>query len=214
MPTSLAEKMQDARTLIFNSQEADIAARLETIGIDADYLSSAQTLYTEAEELWQTQQQEQQQKASAYDAFYVAKDEALETFKKTFKIVNILARKDADLRSRLRLGTAIPDAIEEWFNYTIAFYNALELETEFIGEISKFNVTTERITEERTTVETLKNLRDEARKEDGEAQEATRVRNVKLEELDETRDELRALAKLALADEPQLLEKLGIFVRS
>lgn len=50
--------------------------------------------------------------------------------------------------------------------------------------------------------------------EKGEAQEATRARNEKLEELDDYCSELKAISRMALDAQPQLLEKLGILVRS
>jgi hypothetical protein len=48
----------------------------------------------------------------------------------------------------------------------------------------------------------------------GQAQEATRLRNEKLDELNDYTTELKAIAELALEGQPQLLEKLGIVVRS
>lgn len=50
--------------------------------------------------------------------------------------------------------------------------------------------------------------------EKGEAQEATRARNEKLEALDDYCTELKAIARMALEEQPQLMEKLGVLVRS
>ena len=65
-----------------------------------------------------------------------------------------------------------------------------------------------------TQLELLKKLRDEAMSEKGQAQEATRLRNVKMEELEDYCYELKTIAMLELEDQPQLLEMLGILVRS
>lgn len=214
MPKSLSDKMQNFRTLIFNSKDPEIATKLEEEGIDADYLAVGEALYTETEELVEKQKKEYQESDAAYDNFYLAKDEAKTKFKKTFKVVDVTSRKDENLRNRLKLSVAIPYAIEAWISYTANFYNALLNETDFVTKISKFKITTDRLNAEKAAIEELKSLRDAAKKEEGEAQEATRARNAKLEELDDYCDELKVFAELALEDEPQLLEKLGIFVRS
>jgi len=51
-------------------------------------------------------------------------------------------------------------------------------------------------------------------RETGEAQNARDMRDTKLEELDDWCSKYQAVVELALADSPQLLEKLGIVVKS
>jgi anion-transporting ArsA/GET3 family ATPase len=53
----------------------------------------------------------------------------------------------------------------------------------------------------------------EQKKESGEAQEATEARDRKLDELASRISGLRAVAKVALDENPQMLEKLGILAR-
>lgn len=57
-----------------------------------------------------------------------------------------------------------------------------------------------------------KNLQQ--KNETGEAQAATQARDKKLDELAKWVSDLRAVAKVALADDPQQLEKLGILART
>ena len=67
---------------------------------------------------------------------------------------------------------------------------------------------------EKTAIDNLKQLRNQAVVEKGQAQEATRLRNEKLDELDDYCTELKVVAEIALEEQPQLLEKLGIVVPS
>ncbi|NEP46299.1 MAG: hypothetical protein F6K35_46720, partial [Okeania sp. SIO2H7] len=51
-------------------------------------------------------------------------------------------------------------------------------------------------------------------KEKGEAQQATKTRDEALDALDDWLGDFLAIAEVALADKPQLLEALGVLVRS
>ena len=72
----------------------------------------------------------------------------------------------------------------------------------------------ERLNHEKQELVELRQLRSKALVEKGQAQEATRLRNQKLEELEDYCRLLKTLAALALQDRPQLMESLGILVRS
>jgi hypothetical protein len=51
-------------------------------------------------------------------------------------------------------------------------------------------------------------------RERGEAQEATQVRDAKMDELDQWTADYKAIAQVALSDSPQQLEQLGWIVPS
>lgn len=80
--------------------------------------------------------------------------------------------------------------------------------------IGEYGYTPEKLKEEAALIEqvTAKNLIQ--KKEMGEAQEATQNRDKKLDDLATRISGLRAVAKVALDDNPQMLEKLGILART
>ena len=211
---SITRKLESHRLLIFNSSDPQIATLLDAMGIDSAYLKQGEALYNETTQLVDQQKKEYQEQSLSYDKFYVEKDNASDTFKRTFKLIKVLARKDQDLQNRLNLNVGKPSAIEEWIASAIDFYNLLNNETAFLATIAKFKVTKDRLASEKQSIVDLKQLRNEAMSEKGEAQEATRQRNEKLEALDDYCAELKAIARMALEAQPQLLEKLGILVRS
>jgi len=128
--------------------------------------------------------------------------------------VKALTKKDPDLQSRLNLSPLSDLRINDWIQTGISFYNSLLLEKGILETLAKYNFTTERLTAEKQELESLLQLRLQSTIEKGQAQEATRQRNQKLEELEDYCSILKAVVTIALADRPQMMESLGILVRS
>ncbi|MEO1253356.1 MAG: hypothetical protein AAFY41_00540 [Bacteroidota bacterium] len=211
---TLTQKLESARLLIFNSKDAEVAPLLDAMGIDTAYIDAGEALYNETMQLVDTQKKEYQEQSLAYDKFYLEKDDAEANFNRTLKLVKVLSRNDKDLQNRLGLQSGAVYAIESWIESSVDFYNRLLNEPDFVAKLGNFKVTTDQLNAEKEAIENLKQLRNEATAEKGQAQEATRLRNEKLDELNDYTTELKAIAELALEGQPQLLEKLGIVVKS
>jgi hypothetical protein len=89
------------------------------------------------------------------------------------------------------------------------FYSKIEL---FAGEMSKYNISPEELAQSKAMVEALFAARQQQVQSKGQAQHATQKRNMKRKELKNWMTQFRKVARIALADEPQLLETLGILV--
>lgn len=210
---SIAETLEKQRVLIFNSRKPEIAPLLETLGVDSAYLDNRETLYNEVINLLENQKKEQQEESLAYDNFYEAKSDCEEKYKRNRKIIKMASRSDKNLQDRIKIYVRRERNIEEWLKQTIEFYNLVLNESDFLNSFSRFGITTDKLTEDKQAIESLKSLRNEAMSEKGQSQEATRLRNAKMEELEDYCYELKTLATIALEDQPQLLEELGILVR-
>lgn len=211
---TLADKLESSRVLIFNSRDAEVAALLNEMGIDTAYIEVGEALYNETMTLVDQQKKEYQEQSLAYDKFYVEKDTAEVNYKRTLKLVKVLSRSDQDLQNRLGLQNGKVYAIEQWIETATDFYNRLLNEPDFMASLARFKVTPKKLNAEKTAIDDLKDLRNQAVIEKGQAQEATRLKNEKLDQLEDYCTELKAIAEIALEEKPQLLEKLGILVRS
>lgn len=211
---TISETLQEQRTLIFNSSKPEIAPKLESMGITTEYLSNGETLYNEVVELNSSQDKESQEANRAYDIFHEEMSGCESDASKNYRLIKMASRSDKDLQNRLKLYEPKAQAIEDWIKQTINFYNRVLNESALLSSISKFGITEEKLNEQIASLETLKTLRNEAMSEKGQAQEATRLRNVKMEEIKDYCYELKTVATIALEAEPQLLEMLGILVRS
>ena len=210
---TLAEKFKEFRLLIFNSSKPEILPSLETYGMDKEHLTKGEELYNVVQDLTEKQKLEQQEESQAYDTFYESKEESENNLRKTQKIVKMASRSDKNLQNRIKVNETKERKIEEWIKQSVEFYNLVLNEQSFLTSIAKFSLTPEKLTAEKNQINALKDLRNKAMSEKGQAQEATRLRNEKMEELEDYCYELRTLATIALEDTPQLLEELGILVR-
>src|SRR5690606_8090 len=135
--------------------------------------------------LMELQKKEYQEERAAFDLYYAQKDEVEKMLKKTRSLVKALTKKDPDLQSRLNLSPLSDLRINDWIQTGISFYNSLLLEKGILETLAKYNFTTERLTAEKQELESLLQLRLQSTIEKGQAQEATRQRNQKLEELED-----------------------------
>jgi len=210
---TFAELLEQRRVLIFNSRKPEIATLLQSYGIDSTHLENGVNLYNSVITATENQRREQQEEGLAYDNLYVSKDDFATRYKKTLKISRMASRSDANLQNRLKVNAPAERTIEGWILQVVDFYNRLNNEPDFITVLNKYGITSETLSQEKQIAENLRILRNEAMSEKGQAQEATRVRDVEIEKLDDYCYELKTIAKIALENKPQLLEELGILVR-
>ncbi len=210
---TLSQKLESARLLIFNSKTPDVASLLTTMGVDTTYLKQGEDLYNEVTRLITSQKKEYQEQSLAYDKFYLEKDDAEAAYERTFKLARLLSRNDPDLQQRLDLKYIREYTLESWIDNALIFYDRLLNEADFLTRLKRFKVTPNQLKAEQAAIKNLRQLRNDATAEKGQAQEATRLRNEKLEELDDYCRELKGIAEIALEERPQLFEKLGVVVR-
>ena len=99
-----------------------------------------------------------------------------------------------------------------WIDQTEAFYGNLLQDAELMTEMAKFGYTDKKLSDEFSLIKTVADKNLSQKQEKGKAQESTEQRDLKFKELEKWISGFRAIAKVALADTPQKLEKLGITV--
>lgn len=211
---TIAQAMEEKRVLIFNSSKPEVASLLGSMGVDEPYLKTGQNIYNSVVKLSEEQKKEKQEESLAYDKYFELKQDCESLSRRIFKLVKMASRSDLDLQNRLRLFVPKAYAIEEWIKQTLEFYNNILNETAFLAIIARFGINAKSLNAAKRDLESLKALRNEAISEKGQAQEATRLRNEKMDELEDYSYELKTIASIALEDKPQLLEMLGIIVPS
>src|SRR5690606_38753369 len=197
MSKSIGSKIDSFRALICNCRNEDIAPRLATQGVDAEFLDEGVARFNEVMQLMELQKKEYQEEREAYDIYFAKKDDVEKTLQDTRDLVRELSRNDADLQNRLKFSPMSRLPLGDWIQAGIDFYDSLLRESALLQRLARFNVSVERLSDEKQELEDLRQLRIRAMMEKGQAQEATRLRNQKLEELEDYCRLLKTLAALA-----------------
>ncbi len=211
MSVSIPKKIASAQSALYNANEhAEIKARLKKYGMTPEEMKKGNTLlnnvllqnhdkgdcYGEKKAL--TAQLKQQTK------------ETRKQFRRHVAVVKLaLADQPVAINSLniARLATQ-QDA---WQAQATYFYLKV---TNHLDTLKDYKLSAEELAQNQANVEALTTLRNRRMQLKGDAEEATRNRDLSLRALRLWMKEFYGIARIALADKPQLLEALGITVKS
>ncbi|NLW46298.1 MAG: hypothetical protein GXY86_03020 [Firmicutes bacterium] len=204
-----------AKTMIENAlSDNDVKTALAGYGYDEAMLQTGKTLYDEAFELNLAQKKETGEKVAATTEFNNLWAEVDQQYMKTLKVARIVLKNlyKAD-QSAMLYGVRKP-SFNGWQEQAVSFYANILKDPQLLEVMAKFGYPEEKLKEEYEMVKEVIQKQLRQKKEKGESEQATRFRDQKLDELADFVSDLRGIAKVALADTPDYLEKLGILARS
>lgn len=212
---SIAQRLLEAEVAINNTLgNAAILDAVAAFGYDQAKLQAAYTLHQEALALNETQAREYGEQYEATQAVQQAWDEAGRAYSAALKIARIAFRNNQAARNALGLSGVRKQSLSGWLDQARRFYNNLLRSPDFIAAMTPYSYDQTKLEAEAAMVQTVATASEAQDKERGEAQEATQVRDAKLDELDQWLADYKAIAHIALADSPQQLEQLGWVVAS
>ncbi len=207
----LSEFLTESRILVENARHLpDMSAVLKDFGYTAERLDQGLALLAETEALIQKQIREYGESYAATQALTDAWAAADAVYIKTLKVARIAFGDEPGSGAALKLSGLRKQTVTGWLDQASTFY--ANLNAGFGDRLARFGYTPAKLAAEAALVEGVRQTLQAQAKESGEAQQATVVRDAKVAEFDTWVSELRAIARVAFADEPQKLEKLGIVV--
>ncbi len=210
---TLGDFLQDARVLIGNSQTLPgISTALAEFGYTADRLAEGQALLQAAEDLVLKQKKEYGEQYEATAAAQTAWEAADSAYSKTLKIARLAFADDVQAITALKLSGARKASLAGWLDQATFFYGNLASQPRLVATLGRFGYTAAKLAAEKALVDTLQTKVQAQAKESGEAQKATEERDAAIKKLDAWVGELRIVLKVALADDLQTLEAVGITV--
>ena len=143
---------------------------------------------------------------------------ALEAIRKTYasdrKKAKIIFDEQPETLSILGLKSGISERVQASIEQIEVFYTKLQASEELRTPLEVLKITSQHINQKAEEIQKVRKLYLTFLKEKGESQNATKQKNAAFLEVDKWVKKFYSIAKIALEEEPQLLEVIGKFVRS
>lgn len=202
--------LQQVRLALQNGKTPDIAAALNVYGYDAAKVSAGEPLLAAAEELQAVQKKEYSEQYAATTVLGEAWKAADKTYATHRKLAKLALSDDPDGQKALMLHEHKAKTLDPWLGQAGVFYKNLLESAEMLAAMAVYNITDLMLIAARDAVVQVAVLNGDQEREKSESQRATKTRDAALDALDVWYNEFRTLARIALEDDPQLLEALGL----
>lgn len=210
-----AEKVEDYRIALENSEkQPQIAANLEVFGYTKEVIAQGKALFTACDKAIKENKREDDETLDSKKAYDQATDNLDERYRLDRKKGKIVFLNDITVKKQLGLTGDIPSAYVEWIDTTKSFYNTLIENKPLLDKLARLNFKIQDAKAGLKDIEAVESTRVEYLREVGESEDATKAKNAAFIALDKWMREFKSVAKIAMEDQPQLLEALGILVRS
>lgn len=208
---SLADRLLAAQVAIDNALSDDkVKALLAVYGYDETRLNAGKSLLNTTNQLQQAQQKEYGDQFEATDQLNQTWKKADSDYMKFVKVARIAFKTDYAVHKKLDLGGTRKRTLSGWLGQAKQFYLNALADTAVLEMMTMFGITQEKLELGKSLLEHTEAANAAQKKEMGEAQQTTLERDKAVDLLDEWISDFIAIARIALEEKPQLLEKLGI----
>lgn len=212
---SQTEILEISRIALQNVETNPIIKPLmEALGYNTAKIDAGKALLNEAKTQFNTNKSLEDSRANAYKDFEDLKIAIEAKYSKDRKKAKIIFKQDALVLKELGIKGIIPKSYVKWLETVNLFYNLLNTNAAILAKLAPLQVTQEHVTALIADLNTLEDLRAAYIQAKGNAQNATKTKNKAFKDLEKWMSDFYAVARLALEDEPQLLESLGKIVKS
>jgi len=205
--------MMSVKTIFTNARRPEILTPMQQFGVDEPFLDECDQKSREASDIIAKQKLEYQELDIAYNNAYSKRDECEKNINILSKILRLHLRDNDEMANRIGLYKPKKSKVDDRIDQMHSFFLAVIKEPNLVNELSVYKITLAVVEGYIADIEEYKNLRSIVKSEKGQAENATQQRDKVLEELEFYVDKIRTIAKISLADSPQLLEELGVNVK-
>jgi hypothetical protein len=201
-------------TLANVENQPQIASALSEYTFDLPAINIGRALLQATVLSLDTNQQEDNETIQARADFDEKVDLMTQKYTAHRRKAKVAFRKNEVSLKQLGLTGTYSRAYIKWIFAMKTFYNGVLSNPAHLAALLVFKITEADITACITEINALETTRAIYLKEIGESQEATKAKDKALAELEEWMSDFYMVAKIAMEEQPQLLESLGLFVRS
>ncbi len=195
---------------ISNSSHEEIAPALLAYGYSPAELAIGTDLLTNAVDKHQAQVREYGDQYRATDDLHLKLTTAKAIYTKHVDVARVAFKKERGILAEINASGSRKQSHSGWLGQAKTFYKNILEKAELKAGMAKFGQTEAILNSAFDKVNAVETALLKQQKETGEAQTATRTRDKALDALALWSDDFVDIARIALKDEPHLLEILGL----
>lgn len=192
----------------------EISSALAEFGYDETKMSEGQNLFNQTRNNYDSNKQEKEEQLAAYQNFAASENLLNKIYLLHRKKAKIIFTNDSVTYTKLQLDNSIPDAYIDWLEMVKVFYSTILADETLQQKVARLKVPANELTAGSDMITDLEKARADYLKERGESQVAKEEKDDSFDELNKWMSEFYSVAKIAFEDTPQLLEVLGVYVKS
>lgn len=193
-----------------NSNHEKIEPVLSTYGYPASKIADGIALHADAEKKQKDQVKEYGEQYTATDALHNAILAVSIVYIEHLELARIAFKKQRGVLSELAANGERKKTQDGYLSDATTFYKNLLDKPAYVAAMAKYGQTEEILNDGFELVKTANNKLAEQRKEQGEAQTATKNRDIAVNLFSEWYTDFIGVAQIALKNKPELLEILGV----
>ncbi len=213
MKKSIDASLVQFRTLISNaSRHPKVKPEMEKFGYTDPRMQEAQSLLDQFI-LWQNEKENCYSQGSALKQKLKQDVKSLKVlYTGHLTIARFAFREDAYMEAHLQLKGTRKSDWAGWTSQVLSFYSRVEAEG--LAAMKKHGAKAEELSQGKAMAEALADVYQQKKSNAGDAQSATQKRNAAFKALTRWVSDYKKIARVALQNDPQIMEVLGIVVPS
>ncbi|WP_282039811.1 hypothetical protein [Saccharicrinis aurantiacus] len=213
--TSQAKFIEKAESALSNAKtNPKIVPMMSKFMYDATKIEEGLSICNSAREAFNSKTKEDKESKQAKNLFETTYESVKAKYFRDKELCGRLFKKEPNVLIDLGIVGNTPTNFELLVNQFVNFYKVIIDKESIQLKTSLIDLGLDEATACAEQVNNLIEYRRDYKVEVGESQNATKVKDHAIFELKEWMDDFDNMAQIALYDQPQLLETLGIFVRS
>ena len=213
--TTEVEVLERSRIALENvEKQPKIALLMAETGYDKAMLAKDRAILANTVKVYKSNKTEKDEKKASYKYFLERKYNLQEIYAIHRKKAKMIFRKDTVSLDKLDIINIASEVYVNWVDSVSSFYETIEDSPEMQKKMLKINFKKNDLERASQLVLSLVDSRAIYIREKGESQNATKLKNIAFEELDDCMIDFNMIADIALDKHPQLLESLSKFIRS
>ncbi|MFA9392075.1 MAG: hypothetical protein ACERKD_19855 [Prolixibacteraceae bacterium] len=212
--TTEARTLEQYRVAFENTaSQPQISTTMAEFGYDSTAMLIGKALYDETRLAYDSNKIETDESIAAHAVFDSKRKELEDVYSSHRKKAKVVFRNDNVTADKLAITGTLAQAYIKWLETVKKFYVTAIVDSDIQTKLTRLKISLEDLTAANALIPEVEASRAAYLKEKGESQDATTIKDAAFGKLDDWMSEFYAVARIAMEDNPQLLEALGLIVK-